>query len=100
MCGYIAKEPKEYPMAANHHFICTACKKSKDEFGAPGKTPTVCASCTEKAAAKEKLAALATLKALPLEERLSRLEASLYDLKHAKKRAGYESAMIGTMMRF
>ena len=57
-------------------------------YGAGGRRPSsICNSCERAQADKAKSDHLAALAALPLEERLARIEAWIYD--HAQVRHGY-----------
>ena len=61
-------------------FKCSACDQPKSELIGSGKpTPTICGDCQTKQAQEKRHAFLAELQALPVADRLARLEAWAYD---------------------
>ena len=69
-------------MAVLSAIKCEACGLNTHVSHAPqAERPKVCHSCANKAAADRREADLAALAALPMEERIARIEAWIYDYR-------------------
>jgi hypothetical protein len=55
---------------------CLTCQKNTAHYN------TLCLECAEKQFQQEKLNSLEELKTLPIEERVARIETTLYELVH------------------
>ncbi len=67
-------------MALCQIITCSRCGQSSDVwFSSSEGPPTVCHACTGKDAELKKREALAALAALPLEQRIARIEEWIYD---------------------
>jgi hypothetical protein len=70
----------ESVMAVRRTIICDTCHEQKDVMiGSSDSPPKSCGECSTRKAADERQAALEALAALPVEERLRRVEEFIYD---------------------
>lgn len=68
-------------MAVIQNIICSVCGQPRQVCCGAAHWPTVCRECSASKAAKERADRLAAVAALPLEERLARIEAWIEDYK-------------------
>jgi len=69
-------------MALCRQIVCDQCGKEREVwFSASGGLPPVCHGCLEANADVKKKQTLADLAALPIEQRLARIEEWIYDYK-------------------
>jgi hypothetical protein len=69
-------------MALLSRITCGTCGKEADVWHSPSDPkPRICHACRDTAAAEKREDALAAVAALPIEERLRRIEAWIYDYR-------------------
>jgi len=68
-------------MAIRSSIFCLSCKTHKDVMHASGEFPSECGECKRSKADELRAVTLNALKDLPIEERLSRIEAWIYDYR-------------------
>lgn len=66
-------------MARYEQIFCTSCQRTKQVVRGAGDWGATCNECESAAAEKAKKEHLDGLKALPLEERVARIEAWIYE---------------------
>lgn len=78
-------------MAYLTKITCSSCRRTVDvAVGAGRMPPTVCPACEKQVANAQRTTALDALKTLPLDERVARIEAWIYD--HSQVQHGYIEA--------
>jgi len=76
-------------MAQMSTIHCTSCGKSKEvNYSSGSPPPSICSDCKEAEEAAKKEKHLTELSALPIEERLAKIEKWMY--KHRKVPHGYQ----------
>lgn len=76
-------------MAFLETICCSVCNKTKQIISNSGSFgPRICRECSAKQAAKQKKKYLAEYAALPLEERIAKIEEWIYE--HNKEPHGYQ----------
>lgn len=68
-------------MALQSQISCTRCKQTKNVVHRAGDFPNICHDCRGKEADDKRASTLTKIAALPVEERLARIEAWIYDYR-------------------